>query len=187
MKESFEWDDITIERYQEIQNIIPDPESPYTTDIERLSIVLDMDPTEIRSINIRDYSKLRDKVSPILDKSIPKTVKLRFKLEDIEYGFIPNLTYFTAGEIMDTEGWKNDVNGNIHYYAALLFRPITISRSEDDYEIEEHKISGFEKRAALFKEKLPITYCYGSTLFFLSGAMASLKTIQDYLIETQTL
>ena len=87
----------------------------------------------------------------------------------------------TSGVFIDCEQFRRSTNENLHNLCALMWRPITKWTGGGDYEIENHKIKGFDKRAELFKNRLSIEFVKGGILFFsLLGIELSLKTA-DYL------
>lgn len=156
------WDDVTIGQWQEINMIQADNDtSKY---IETLAILSDVDPEEFRQLTIPEYRKVQEQTK-WLSQPLKNEVKVKFELDGVKYGMIPHLDFITAGEWLDAETWKEKPVDNLHYYCAMLFRPIT-KESGDDYEIEKHIPAGFQKRAELFRDLLPVTTVYGTVLFF---------------------
>lgn len=171
------WDEVTIGQWQEIDKIQADNEiSKY---IETLSILADVDPEEFRQLSIPEYREVQEQTK-FLGLPLKNEVKIKFELNGVKYGMIPHLDFITAGEWMDAEVWKDKPADNLHLYCALLFRPIT-KETEDDYEIEKHIPAGFQKRAELFKDLLPITTVYGTILFFSTLGIECMKSLADYL------
>jgi len=67
---------------------------------------------------------------------------------------------------------------NLHNLLALIYRPIVRELPDGEYEIEEHKAQGFEKRANLFKS-LSIETVLGAVLFFsLLGTESSIAFLR---------
>ena len=176
------WDDVTIGQWIELSQIQTD--SPITEIIEQVSILADMDPTEIRAMSMTEFRKLQEDIKFIHTSPKPD-VKTKFELDGKWYGMIPQLDFITTGEWMDAETWKDDSVNNIHLYAALLYRPI-IKEDGDLYEIEPHKSTGFVERANLFKDRLSITMIHGTVLFFSTIATEYIKILGDYLESQQT-
>ena len=63
--------------------------------------------------------------------------KHRFKLNDIEFGFIPDLEEISWGEYIDIEANIGDFQ-NIHKALAVMYRPI-VKDVKGKYEIEPYK------------------------------------------------
>ena len=171
------WDDVTLSQWREIQMV--ENEDDVTSFLDKLSIILDCDPYDIRRMSMSDFLTLKDNTK-FLFEPLKSDVRVKIELDGKMYGMIPNLNYITTGEWLDAETWSKDPINNIHYYCALLYRPITKDNG-DHYEIEEHKISGFEERAKLFYEKIPITTIYGTVLFFSTLGINCIQIIADYL------
>ena len=173
------WDDVTIGMWQELSLIESDSE--VTKEIEKVSILMDMDPVVVRNMSMNEFRKLQQQIE--FTSASPKAeVTLKFELDGVKYGMIPQLDFISAGEWADAENWKDKSVENIHLYAALLYRPIT-KESGDMYEIEPHKPSGFIERSNLFRDKLSITFIHGSVLFFSASAIEFTKILADYLTE----
>ena len=170
------WDDVTIGMWQELSLI--DSQSEITKFIEQISILTDADPEEIRRMSMTEFNKFRSEVSFIETTPTPD-VKIKFEIDGKKYGMIPQLDFITAGEWIDAETWKDDSVGNIHLYAALLYRPI-IKEEGDYYEIEPHKPGGFMERSELFRDRLSIATIHGVVLFFSSIAIDFTKILADY-------
>ena len=170
------WNDVTIGMWQEINQIQTD--SPITEMIEQISVLADMDPEQIRAMSMTEFRKFQDDIT-FMQQAPTAEVTLKFEIDGVKYGMIPQLDFISTGEWMDAESWKEDSVNNIHLYAALLYRPIT--KDGEVYEIETHKSSGFMERANLFKERLSITTIHGAVLFFSSSAIEFTKILEDYL------
>lgn len=176
------WDEIPIKVWKEMNEVQSEYESTKT--IERMAIITDTDPEEIRALSFIDFNKFQSKLS-FLNRSISNEVKTTFVLGNREYGMIPNLDLITAGEWIDAENWKEKPIDNMHLYAALIYRPIIKKDDDGSYQIEPHTVHGFMSRAEKFNNDLPITTIYGSVLFFSALGMASMENIAAYLESLQ--
>jgi hypothetical protein len=172
-----DWKEITLREWRELNSIQSDNE--LTTLIERISILADADPADIRTLPLKKFNSLVTEME-WLNKEVPNDIVLRFELEGKRYGMIPDLNFITTGEFIDAENFKKDPIDNIHYLCALLWRPI-IWEEGDDWKIQPHIPQGFEKRANLFLDKLPITYVWGALLFFSSIGIQFTEILADFL------
>ena len=178
------WDEVTLGQWREIEMV--NTENEVSAFLDKVSILADCDPQTIREMKMSDYLELKEDVK-FLSKPLEKKVNLKIEIDGKKYGMIPNMNFITAGEWLDAESWSKDPVSNIHNYCALLYRPIT-KEDGDIYEIEEHKVFGFEERANLFYDKIPITTIYGSVLFFSTLGLNCMEIIADYLqVETENL
>lgn len=94
----------------------------------------------------------------------------RFTLEGVEYGFIPSWKKMSFGEFADLDTLMTkkpeEVLDYLHIITAILYRPITKSKSEHNFEIEKYTQDTLEERAELFKNKLDVEYALGAQFFF---------------------
>ena len=173
------WDEIKVKTWRELNQI--QSESEMSVLIQRLSVLADVDQEKIRQLTIPQFNKLVEQMSFISEDLKPE-VKLKFEIRGKKYGMIPDLNFITTGEFIDAEQFKKDPIENIHYLAALIYRPI-IWEEGDDWKIAPHISTGFQRRADLFLNELPITTIYGAVLFFSASAIQSTEIIVDYLTQ----
>lgn len=171
------WEEVTIEMYQELNNIQSENEA--TLFIERVAVLADCDPEEIRQMSISKFRELQQKLT-FLQEEVPAVVDTKLEVDGVKYGMIPQLNFITAGEWIDAENWKDQPIDNIHLYAALLYRPITKENPDGTYEIEPHKSQGFIERSELFKKRLSITNIHGTVLFFSTLGIQLMPILAEY-------
>lgn len=102
----------------------------------------------------------------------------KFKLGDIEFGFIPNLEEMSFGEYIDLESNISNVE-NFHKAMAVMYRPIT-ERRKDTYQIMPY--TGTEEFAEAMKYA-PLDIVMGASLFFWSLGNDLVQTSLTYLEE----
>lgn len=105
----------------------------------------------------------------------------RFKLGDVEYGFIPELEEISLGEYIDLESNMNDWP-SFHKAMAVMYRPITISRG-DKYDIEEYNPTP-EKQELM--KYAPIDVCLAASLFFWNLGNALFPATLNYMQNEMT-
>ena len=93
-----------------------------------------------------------------------KDFKKTFKLENEEYGFIPNLSKLTTGEYIDLETYCREPIKNLHIILSILYRKITFKRNKS-YAIEPYDPDQFKEE--LFKY-CPMDIALSSLGFFLT-------------------
>lgn len=87
--------------------------------------------------------------------------KTRFKIKDMEFGFIPNLEDMSFGEYVDLDHNIGKVE-TFHKAMAVLYRPIT-KKTKDTHEIMEY--SGTEEFSELMKYA-PLDIAMAASVFF---------------------
>lgn len=161
-------DDITLEQYQRFIEI----EEPTNDDL--LSIFLNVDISIINSIQASEIERLILHINSLFEAD--KLHLMKFKLNDVHYGFIPNLDEISYGENKDVTTLLNDW-GNMHKAMSVLYRPITFSR-KDKYIIEDY--TGKLESAESFKQ-MPLSVAMGAMVFFYNLTNELLKAIPNYL------
>ena len=63
----------------------------------------------------------------------------KFRLDGVEYGFIPDLNELSFGEYIDLDTYLGDWE-NIHTAMNVLYRPIN-SKKGDRYTIQEYDVN----------------------------------------------
>jgi hypothetical protein len=87
--------------------------------------------------------------------------KTRFKIKDMEFGFIPNLEEMSFGEYVDLDHNIGKVE-TFHKAMAVLYRPIT-KKTKDTHEIMEY--SGTDEFSELMKYA-PLDIAMAASVFF---------------------
>ena len=105
-------------------------------------------------------------------------------IDDVKYGFHPNLSEISTGEFADLDTLCKDFNDNLHLIMAVLYRKVVLEK-HGKYNIEPYD-GEVEERARLFKKKLPANVVNGALVFFwtigsdyLSGLLTSLTEEQQ--------
>jgi hypothetical protein len=83
-----------------------------------------------------------------------------FKIDDVEYGFIPKLDDITLGEYIDLDNYLGDWQ-QMHKAMSVLYRPIKF-RKEDRYLIEDYDGSKY----ADVMQYAPLGVVIGAMVFF---------------------
>ena len=85
----------------------------------------------------------------------------RFKIKDVEFGFIPNLEKISQGEYADLDSYVTDWQ-QMHKAMAVLFRPVKDTKKEK-YSIQDYQ--GTDEFAELMKF-MPLDVALGAYVFF---------------------
>lgn len=100
----------------------------------------------------------------------------RFKIGNVEFGFIPNLEDITLDEYVDITTYINDFD-NMHKAMAVLFRPIT-AKIGKLYEIEAYKNTS---TYCDVMKHAPLDATLGAVVFFYNLANELIKSSLTYL------
>ena len=118
-----------------------------------------------------------------IDTALNQTVEFRptFKINDVEFGFIPNLDDITGGEFSDLSlhGMEVETLNNV---MAVLFRPIAKKDSFDNYSIIPYQ--GTKLYADVMKH-MPMSIVNGALVFFSNLANELCNYTQKFMREEQ--
>lgn len=147
-------------------------------------LVDNVDDSNIDSIKMADllvmYRKLCDMTN------VQTQLIKRVSIEGKKYGFNPDLNNISTGEFMDIDSYCKDLDNNLEFVMAILYREI-VEEAAGKYYIKPYEANILE-RAKLFKEKMPASVAQSCIIFFynlgssyLTDTLQSLK--EDHQIE----
>ena len=174
------WHEVKISTFKEFLNYTmnnTDKENGMDSTINLVSMFSAIDKDTIGKLSYVDYNKLVEALSFIFKPLEDKPV-LRFKIDDIEYGFQYHVTDMNVAEFSDLDNLSKEelFVKNIDKISAILYRPIIKSESETEYTIEKYNTDSLLKRAKLFNEKLTVDKFY-SGMVFLAALELSLSEV----------
>jgi len=189
--------EITLGQYQKYLKLIERLESNeldlYTFNRRKIVLFTNILFKDTANIKQVDFESIINQIDIALNEQA--NFVSRFKLNDVEFGFIPNvnnitseemkhldaLNSITQGEFIDASDNANEVE-NLHKLMAVLFRPITSKDSFGNYEIGSY--TGTKKYCELMKE-MPLSVVNGALFFFASLATELREAIQKFTKEVQ--
>lgn len=151
--------DITLRQYMEFDKINIEGNQDSTFLMQKTveifcNVTLDL----TLQIKFNDLRDITNHIYSLLEKETDLVPV--FKLDDIEYGFIPKLDDITLGEYIDLDNylgsWKN-----MHKAMSVLYRPIEY-RKENRYIIEAY--NGSDNADKMLDAPLSVTL--GAMVFF---------------------
>lgn len=151
--------DITLKQYMDFErvNIEGNQDSIFLMQ-KTVEIFCNVNLDLTLQIKYNDLKEITNHIYSLLEKDTDLVTV--FKLEDIEYGFIPKLDDITLGEYIDLDtylgSWKN-----MHKAMSILYRPIEY-RKGDRYLIEDYKGTGDADKMLNVSLDVPL----GAMVFF---------------------
>lgn len=130
--------DIKLSQYQKYIKTTKDKEDVDYLNRQLVGIFCGLSNELVGKIRKTDFNKTVEDITNAL--SSQPTFVTRFKLDGVEYGFIPLLEDITVDEQADLEGFLKDTK-TLDKAAAVMYRPIK-STYKDTYLIEEYKGDG---------------------------------------------
>lgn len=140
---------------------------------------------QMKAIDVKDIIQI---LTQMLENK-PSLVNL-FKMDGVEFGFIPDLDDMTFGEYVDLDTFIGDTN-NLHRAMNVLYRPVKIKRS-GRYQIEDYDSDKYERML-----NMPMDAVISSILFFYhlgidlsqimmdSSKLKNEKNMMQYLISEE--
>ena len=144
------------------------------TEVDMVKIFLNITQNEVDKMKVEDFNEAVEVISNELNKERKFTPT--FKIDGIEYGFIPNLEEITYGENRDLTGYINDWQ-TMHLAMAVSFRPITLKKG-GKYLIEDY--NGTSATAEIMRD-CPLDIVQGMNVFFWTLISDLLSCIPKYI------
>jgi len=173
------WNDVTLDKWVKLINKKNETKSEEA--INTISVLSDIPKKIVKELGINDIANILQRIAKMQEETISKLKKI-IKVNDIEYGFHPNLEEITLGEYADIETYiKNGIENNLPKLMAVLYRPI-IEKDEDSYSIEAYGVSDMRMRAKKF-EKMKAEDVNNALVFFWTLGKELSMILLPYLME----
>ena len=151
--------EIPLKSYQEFMKVVEKSNDEEFIGQKTIEIFCGLKMKDVVKVKWSDVKSLTLHLNEIF-KAKPK-FQATFKIDNTEFGFIPNLEDMTFGEYIDLESNISSVE-TFHKAMAVMYRPIT-KKVKDRYEIFEY--TGSDEFSEVMKYA-PLNVVLGATLFF---------------------
>ena len=173
------WDDLTLDKWMQLINVSENKNSKDT--IDTIALFSDIPKQLIKQLPITIVADLlkiitdkEQKVTGLLNKVIT--------VDNVEYGFHPNLEKITIGEYADLEHYiEQGIEKNMPYIMSILFRKIT-EKEGNVYSIEKYGITDTRVRAEIFRKKMLAKDVNGALVFFWNLGRVLSQILPCYLM-----
>ena len=166
--------EVTLGQYQEYIKL--KDLSEVEMSLKMIEIFCNLNSEQVRYLKATDVKEVVNIISKMFD-SKPSLVNT-FKINDIEYGFIPNLDEMSFGEYIDLDTYIGDWD-NIEKAMAVLYRPVQ-GRYDKLYNIEP-----YEAKDALEYKHMPLGVVLGSIVFFYNLGSELCQVMMDYSLNQE--
>ena len=150
--------EINLDQYQKYLKAIDETESEYKLGSKMIEIFCNIDHADIYKFRVSHIASVSKTLEKVFKQETPTLIK-HFQINNIEYGFIPNLDEMTFGEYVDLDNSIKDWQ-EMHKAMNVLFRPV-VQKYSDRYLIEKYK----PENNNLLK-KIPMDGCFSTIVFF---------------------
>jgi len=167
--------DITLMQYQKYYELLQREGLDEKQHNQRkVQIFTGIKPNEYDKISKADIDDMIKQIDIALNQSAVFTPT--FKIDDVEFGFIPNLDKITVSEYFDLSKYGESVD-TLHNLMAILFRPIKDKDKLGNYSITEYL--GTAEWADIMK-LTPMNAVNGALFFFLNLSTELVNYTQRY-------
>ena len=129
------WADVTLETWIKLVDFATGTKTEEAT--ETIAALSDIPKKLIKELSLSDVAGIMSKIAELQAKQ-DTTLKRIIEINDVEYGFHPDLNKITLGEYADVEQFiKNGIETNLPELMAILYRPIKYKK-ENIYIIDAY-------------------------------------------------
>lgn len=155
------WSDVTLEKWMQLTL---EGEVSKTKEVEdTIALLSDLPKKVIRELSLRDVLNIFEKMSS-LQAQHNEVLRKVITIDDIEFGFHPDLSEITLGEYADLETLiQEGLQNNMPEIMAILFRPI-VEKDNEVYAIEAYD-GNLRIRAEKMKQ-MPAEQVHNALVFF---------------------
>ena len=154
---------LTIQQYQRLKS---NEEKYQNSSVETLSLYTDIPVNQLKDLPVEQVNFVQEYItSQITNNSMKDELHNIFTHNGVEYGLENDWTKLAWGGWVDLEVFASEnVEHNIHYIMAVLYRPIK-EKKKGKYILQPYKADEIEDRANEFLT-LPVNYWFGASVFF---------------------
>ena len=167
-----ELNEITLKQYQKFLKVQDSKQNNTFLQTKMIEIFCNVKMQDALNIKLSDADRISILISEMFEQK-PDLVK-SFWLNNVEYGFVPDLDEITLGEYIDLDTYMGDWK-NIQIAMNVLYRPIKQKLGEK-YLIEEYDPDTKDKLI-----NMPMDAVFGSIIFFYRLGIELSKTMMNYL------
>ncbi len=151
--------DITLQQYKKFIKIQEGIENTTFLQLKIIEIFCKVDLKIAKAMRYNDVEQITSDILNLFSK--PPQLVTTFKMNNIEYGFIPNLDDMTLGEYIDLDTYSGDYE-NIEVAMNVLYRPL-VTKLKNKYLIKDYNPDTKEQML-----DMPMDAVISSMFFFLN-------------------
>ena len=122
------WADVTLETWLKLVDFATGTKTEEAT--ETIAALSDIPKQLIKELALSDVAVIMSKIAELQAKQ-DTTLKRIIEINDVEYGFHPDLDKISLGEYADIEQFiKNGIESNLPELMAVLYRPVKLKKND---------------------------------------------------------
>ena len=164
--------EITLGQYKQFIKIAKENDDINDVQCKMMQIFCGVTQKAANNMRYKDVEKITGDINQLFLQQPP--LVMHFYLNNIQYGFIPNLDEMTLGEYIDLDTYSADYD-NIEVAMNVLYRPVK-KKVKEKYTIEDYNPDN--KNVML---EMPMDAVISSLFFFLNLGMELSKITQNSL------
>ena len=167
-----ELNEITLKQYQKCLKVQGEGKDNNFIQTKMIEIFCRVKAQDALNIRLSDADRIAKIISDMFEQK--PGLQKSFWLNNVEYGFVPDLDEITLGEYIDLDTYMGDWD-NIEIAMNVLYRPIKQKLGEK-YLIEDYNPDLKDRLV-----NMPMDAVFGSILFFYRLGIELSKTMMNYL------
>ena len=166
--------EITLGQYQKFEKLNTEENKDTSFILQKMiEIFCNLNLKDVSNIKFNSVQEITKHLNKVFD--VKTELTSTFKLNGLDFGFVPDLDNITLGEYIDLDTYLGDWP-NMHKAMNVLYRPITINNN-DRYNIEDYKESDNSESL----KDMPLNIAMGSLVFFWNLNSELLQITLNYL------
>lgn len=165
--------EVTLGQYQKYLAIQEMSKDNFTLGTQMIQIFCEVPYANLIQFRMSHVNRITQQLGTMFSEDSDKLIR-HFEVDNIKYGFIPNLDDMTFGEYVDLDAYLKDWQ-DMHKAMSVLYRPIK-QKHKERYSIE--KYTG--ENQDVFK-KMPLDVCFSAIVFFYNLANELSRAMLGYL------
>tara|TARA_R100001443_G_scaffold5226_1_gene13944 strand:+ start:528 stop:1163 length:636 start_codon:yes stop_codon:yes gene_type:complete len=164
--------EITLSQYQSWLKVAEGKEITPFLQQKMIEIFCNVTLKQVLMIKATDIDSITNDINKVF-KEKPKLITM-FKLNEMEFGFIPKLDEVSFGEYIDLDSYLPNWD-TMHKAMNVLFRPVTYKKKE------KYLVSDYEGSGKYDLRNMTLDVVFGSIVFFWSLKNELQNHILNYL------
>jgi len=172
------WEEVTLEKWLQLIDFETGTKTEEAT--ETIAALSDIPRRLVKELALSDVANIMSKVAELQAKQDTKLKRI-IEINDIEYGFHPDLDSISLGEYADIEQFiKNGIDKNLPELMAVLYRPVK-EKKNDIYIIDAY--DGDIRLRTEEMKQMSAQQVQGALVFFYTLGKALSEILPLYLME----
>ena len=174
------WEEVTLEKWLQLIDFETGTKTEEAT--ETIAALSDIPKQLVKELALSDVAVIMSKVGELQSKQDTKLKRI-IEINDIEYGFHPDLDSISLGEYADIEQFiKNGIESNLPSLMAVLYRPIK-EKKNDIYIIDAY--DGDIRMRTEEMKQMSAEQVQSALVFFYIFVKALCEILQSFSIQVQ--